>query len=336
MIVLLALGAALAEDLHVVRAGEDVAAIAASYGLSEAALRLPNGLQAGEAPAVGTVLRIPAADATRVDALVLALAGAGRAEIPGSGRASLYQGQSIPTGSRVCTEAESYTTLRLAAVDTAGQHDEITLLGGTCITLDASTVRSGRRNSVLSVLRGSVAVRENGVSPGSVSVRGGTAVTSGAEGGFRVTMEEKGSARTEALYKPVAVAGAGEERAVPAGFGVRVEAGLAPGELVALLPPGTPTRPLDGTALRRPDFEWQPVPYALLYRVEISTTADFSDLVLVMPVDAARWLPERLALPSTADGWYWRVASVDRTGFVGVPSVAFGVLLPAGLTPAAP
>lgn len=317
-----------AAELYAVRAGESLARIAAATGVSEDDLRAANGIAAGAEPLVGDILTVPGSGAVDGGSVVLSLSGVARVRAQdGSVRAAAVA-QTLSLGDTLCTERESYATVRLAARDDNFQHDEITLLAGTCVTIDASAVRAGRRSSVVSVQAGSIAVREAPAGSGTVSVRGGSGVISGDGGGFRVTVEPLGSARTEALYRGVAVIGAGAQLDLQAGYGSRVEVGKPPSAPVKLPPFGEPLTPVDGAMLRRPDFAWTPAPEALSYRVEISATEDFTDLVLVDEVPGRQWLPERLFLPYQVEGWWWRVSGIDRSGYVGIPSPASTLGIP--------
>lgn len=314
-------GDARADDLHVLRAGEGIADVATLFGLTEAELRAANQLGPAVTPPPGTVLRVPGKDVVPSQAVVLSLAGTGTVRLPSGDSQPLRVALALPVGSTVCTDETSYTTLRLAAGD-SHDHDELTLLGGTCLTVDSASARGGLRSTVVSVDRGGVSVRDAGDTPGTVSVLSGDAVTSGEGGGFRVTREPEGSARTEALAHPVAVIGAGQQLDLGAGYGSRVEPGQAPSAPVALLAAPALQAPADDAALRRPDFGWADVRSALAFRVELSSTEDFSALLYMDRAGALTWAPDVLFLPLLPTGWWWRISSIDRTGFVGPPSEA--------------
>lgn len=331
MIALLA-ALALAADHHVVRPGETVEAVAARRKLDPATLRALNGLGAAAQPASGTVLLLPGPAHDSAAGVVIAMSGAVTATLPGAPPESPALMARLPTGTLVCTGPGGFATLRLATADRTRDHDELTLLGGTCLTLDAAWSDPDDHASVVSVRTGSVAVRANLGGEGAVTVRTDAGVSTSETGGFRVTVEAD-AARTEALDGEVAVVGAGGEVAVPAGFGARVRRGEAPSAPTRLLPAGTPERPTDGEALRRPDFAWSAVDRALGYRVEIATTPDFADIVYSEDVGGSPWRPDTLFLPFAGPGLWWRVASFDRTGFLGVPSDARRLTLPAGVGP---
>ncbi|MDP2316116.1 MAG: LysM peptidoglycan-binding domain-containing protein [Pseudomonadota bacterium] len=330
MMILFYAGLAHALDHHVVREGETLARVAADEGVPVAALRALNRIPAREEAPVGTVLLLPGEDGNATAAVVLTVMGPSTATLPGERAVPLAQTHALPAGTLVCTEASSYATLRLATSTKTRGHDEITLLGGTCLTLDSSWSRDTDHASLVSMRRGSVSVRAATDGGGAVTVRTDAGVSTSESGGFRVTVEE-GASRTEAIDGPVAVMGAGEEVELPTGYATRVRKGEAPLAALRLLAPGVPVRPSERDPLRRPDFEWTPVDRALGYRLEISRTEDFSDIVMAESVGAPPWLPETLFLPFNGTGLWWRVASFDRTGFLGPPSEPRRIALPAGM-----
>ena len=65
----------------------------------------------------------------------------------------------------------------------------------------------------------------------------------------------------------------------------------------------------------------------------LSATPDFRDVVYMQEVAETRWRPEMLMLPVRLPGLWWQVASVDRTGFVGVPSPGRSLVIPSGVGP---
>lgn len=273
------------------------------------------------------LLSMGAAADTADTALVLSLSGSGRL-LSGGSTTPLHAGDSVPPGATVCTDAGSYATLRLA-IDSRGAHDEVTLLAATCLAIRAG-VHLDHRTATLSVQSGAVSVRAAPDAGGSVTVETASGVTSGEGGGFRVTVEA-GAARTEALYAPVSLEGAGSQRTMEAGFGSRTQTGEAPGDPVPLLLPGTPALPEDGAALTRPDFTWTPVERALGYRVEIASSADFARLLMVEEAAASPWKPDMLYLPYRVPGLWWRISSFDRTGFVGLPSEPRRLAIPSSM-----
>jgi hypothetical protein len=89
--------------------------------------------------------------------------------------------------------------------------------------------------------------------------------------------------------------------------------------------------PDDGAALRRPWFAWTPRDEAFGYRFEVAVGPDFADLVYQDDVPDPSYRPSILMLPWPDDGdLFWRIASFDRFGFLGVPSAPRRMSLPTG------
>lgn len=324
-------------DHRVVREGDTVESVAAGLGDPALAGRIReiNGLAAGAQPEVGRLLMLPELPGEHLDQQAALLAFRGALDITVRGRPATPEvGLSLPLGSTVCTKSDGYATVRLAVSHRGGIHDDLSLFPGTCLTVDGTSSRPGARSSLVRVDTGSVSVRSVGeaAEPGSVTVVTPSGTTSGDRGGFRVTIEPE-AMRTEALYARATVFGAMKMLELQPGQGSRTPSGSAPGAPVALLAPGTPTAPEDGAVLRRPDFAWVPVDRALGYRLEVAVAPDFSDVVRLEDVQGTEWLPDRLFLPFRVPGLWWRVASIDRTGFVGVPSEARSLAVPEGLGP---
>lgn len=318
-------------EVHVVRAGDTVESIAAGLGDASLAdtIRADNGLAPGAQPRPGDVLALPDTGAIAQPGQVLSLTGTGTLTPPGGTPVPLVEGAFLIVGTRVCTAEASYAAVRLAAVPDCTDEDDVTLLPGTCLVLDSNTSRPDRRRSVVSVESGSVSVRSN-AGEGQVAVRTATGLTTGDDGGFRVAVEEA-STRTEAVFGDVAVIGSGQEKEVPSGFGVRTPEGQAPGELVELLPPGTPTAPAPDARLLIPDFAWTPVPRALGYRIELATDAQSVRLIRRTEVGQPAWTPTQLFLPYDVEVLYWRIVPFDRLGFEGIPSTPRPVRFPSGV-----
>ncbi|MFK7928038.1 MAG: LysM peptidoglycan-binding domain-containing protein [Myxococcota bacterium] len=332
MIALLALMlSASAAEQHVVRKGETIESIASSVGKPGAAaeLRSLNGLADDAQPTAGTVINLPDLGGLQQPGQVLALVGTGTVTPPGGNRGNLAEGTFLMVGTRVCTGEDSFATIRLTSVPNCADEDDVTLLPKTCLTLEANHARADKRSSVVSLTSGSLAVRKSAAG-GNVAVRTASGLTTGADGGFRVAVEDA-STRSEAVSGAVAVLAEGAEKEVPQGFGVRTPKGEAPGELVELLPPGTPVAPEADAQLIVPDFGWTPVERALGYRVELASDDEFTRLVRRTEVGRNVWLPTQLFLPYDSPVLYWRVVSFDRLGFEGIPSEARAVRFPRGI-----
>ncbi|MCO4743692.1 MAG: LysM peptidoglycan-binding domain-containing protein [Proteobacteria bacterium] len=320
MMVLTLLSLAFANDFRVVGEGDTVESIAEPMADVDAAMiRALNKLEDGEQPIIGMLLQLPELDEhAHQTGYVIALTGTGTLTEPSAAASPLALGAELPAGSTVCTGTGSFATIRLAADGATGGHDDVSLLDDTCVSIRGLSTRPTSRSTTLDLGQGSLSVRA-AESLGRMNIVTRDGITTGELGGFRVTLEEEAS-RTEALYAPVAILGAQTEREVPAGFGGRVSKGEKPTELTPLLPPGKPIRPANGSPLRRHDFAWTAVDRALGFRIEFSTAPDFSELVVVEEIGAVSWKPDFLALPQPARAWWWRISSIDRLGYVGIPS----------------
>lgn len=331
------LGSAQATDHEVIREGDTVESIAEALGAGDRVdeIRSINRLQPGEQPSVGTVLVLPVLAGDHVDhqAAVLSHRGSVVARIRGRDRPASV-GMILPLGATVCTGEDGYATLRLAVAASGGEHDDLSLFPSTCLTVDGTSSRKGERSSLVQVETGSVSVRNavGGDGPGTVTVITPSGITSGDQGGFRVTIEQA-AARTEALDAPASVFGAEHEVRLPAGHGSRVKTGERPSDPVKLLAPGTPTAPDSGAPLLVPEFTWVGVDGALGYRVELAAAPDFSDTLRIEDVPSASWVPDRLFLPYRVPGIWWRVSSIDRVGFVGAPSQVRELTIPEAIGP---
>jgi len=328
-----------AQDLHAVQSGDTVESIAEDLGepsLAEA-IRRDNGLARGEQPAVGTLLAVPLTDeAVAQEAFVLTLRG--KATVAGVARPPqpVERFSPVRVGETLCTGPDSYATLRVATqCTTDGQRtDDLTLSPDTCVQVLGAVSDGARRTTAVRVRGGSLQVQSNTEGEGHVTVQAGDGQTTGARGGYRVTVEEQ-AMRTEALYAAVAVQGSGAQVDLGAGQGSRVREGEAPSPPIDLLAPGTPVKPGDGEALRRAAFTWTVAPDAFGYRFEVATGADFVDLVFQDDVPDTDYRPSLLLLPWPDGGvLYWRLASFDRFGFLGIPSEPRSMRLPtAAATP---
>jgi len=335
MMLVLLLSVTLAGDKAVLRTGDTVESLAGGDASLASRIRALNGLAPGEQPQVGSLIDLPdVASGHPMEAAALNVYRGASAALPGGLTVDLAPGMALPAGTRVCTTDEGYATLRLALAESGRHHDDITLLPGTCLTIHSTSSRASGRRSVVQLEAGSVTVPrpEAGTTAGEITVATESGITTADRGGFRVHVESD-AARTEALYNGLSVFGAGEEQRLEAGQGSRVFTGQAPSEPVDLLPSGRPTDPTDGATLRRPDFAWARVDTALGYQVELARSEDFREMLVARSVDRPAWEPARLLLPGDVEGIWWRVSTIDRHGFIGVPSAPRVLELPAGVSP---
>ncbi|MCA9489883.1 MAG: hypothetical protein KC621_08165 [Myxococcales bacterium] len=319
---------ALAAEHRVVHPGDTVASLAASLGDAslEAAIRANNGLGSGEEPVPGTIVVFPDGGGSDPQRAVLT-ASSGRVFVtaPGGGPERAAVGQVLAEGSRVCTDPGAYAVVKLATSPATGLHDDLQLGASTCATV-ASIVGLGEDRSSHVVLdQGDVSLRSVDAA-GAVAIETRDGVTLGDHGGFRVALEPTAS-RSEAVSGAISLFGAGEKVAVGIGQGARVSAGSAPTAPSDLPQAGAPIAPDDGSPLLRPSFRWQAVDAAAGYRVEVSTADDFSEMVLVEPVEQPSFTPRLLMLPDAPSVW-WRVVTVDRLGFASPASDARRLVLP--------
>lgn len=326
---MLLLALAQGSDIVVVRVGQTVESIAADLGdpALAAAIRGENGLRGGAQPVAGAALRLPpVAGRISSDAVVINISGSGTITHADGTEWPMVIPATIPAGATACTEDDVYATLRLAADPETGEHDDANMAPGTCVRIDAATTDADSRTTTLTVLSGRVEIRTS-TGTSTVNVLTEAGATSGP-GGFRVSVEDDGAARTEALSRPVAVIGAGEEVDVGAGQGSRTRVGEAPSAPIDLLGPGALQRPGDGAPLLVHDFSWTPVEGALGYAIEISGAPDFSDIVYRDETPGSPYLPASLFLPNKLRGLWWRVTSFDYAGFEGVPSAPRRMVAP--------
>ncbi|MCB9674118.1 MAG: hypothetical protein H6737_03325 [Alphaproteobacteria bacterium] len=328
--------AAFAADVRPVRAGDTIESLAAALGDPALAptLRELNGLAPGEQPPIGTLIEVPPPDGPHGEqkAFLVALRGGATVTPPGGKPRAVGTFEALEAGSTVCTGDPGFATLRLASTcnDDGSLTDDVLLSGSTCVTVDSAFSTATARSTVLRVTKGSVRVQVSEAG-GHVTVVTPSGVTTGAAGGYRVTVETE-AARTEALYADVAVQGAGKEVALAAGQGSRVKTGEVPSDPVDLLVTGALRKPPDATPLVRPSFGWDTVDGALGYRIEIALDEAFGDVAYAEDVPDARYDTRILMLPyDRGDRAWWRVAAFDRFGFLGVPSQARTIRLPGDL-----
>ncbi len=278
-------------------------------------------------PADATSQALTADDIAFSDAAVLiGLTGTGYVSVAGQEPLPLDRCATMPLGATICTGDDSFATLRLSPTPDEPGAEDVVLLPGTCVNIEEATVD----RTLVAIQSGGVTVAAGKQGGGSLAVRTGDGTTEGSDGGFRVTLEDAAT-RTEAVTGAVVITGEGGSMDVGAGQGSRVRAGEAPEEPVDLLLAEALLTPDANAPLRRPDFTWEPVPFSAGYRVELSASPYFTDIVEAIDVPEARWEPDLLFVPTRIPGLWWRIAAYDRFGFLGVPSEGRPLRLPGGV-----
>lgn len=334
MITLLLLGSALAEEIHPVRAGETVESIAAARGAPADVpeIRALNGLEPNEQPAAGVLLKLPPPPGFSADQQAFLVALNGTATFTEAGASARPATTFVPIadGTTVCTGSDGIATLRLASTcnDDGSTSDDLVLNPDTCLSVQASFSSQQGRSTVVQVTQGAVSVATRDGSDGHVTIVTPSGITTGAGGGYRVTVEEQ-AARTEAIGAPVAVAAQGTEVALDKGQGSRTRTGEAPGPAVDLLPPAEPLLPEPGAMLSRLRFTWKPAPDAFAYRFELATAPAFTEVLYIEDTGDPAYRPGLMLLPTDVRRpLYWRVSVFDRLGFQGMPSDPRAFTLP--------
>lgn len=337
MILWTLIGAAEAAELRAVRAGDTVESIAESLGDASlaGAIRGLNDLGAGEQPLIGHLLTLPSPTVPQVEqqSFLVSVVGQVTVQYPSATDPSPARPfSSLPTGSTVCTGDRSNASLRLASsCEGRGlESDDVALFEETCVEVRSVVASDLGRSTVLRVLSGSIAVADGtSSSPSRVTVQAGSGVATGS-GGFRIHLEPNASLRAEALTQQLAVIGAGAETVLDAGQGVRVPQDSPPGEVVDLLGAGPLIQPGPGAPLWRPVFRWEPEPQAFGYLFTIAGDQLSTKVLYQEPLVEPAHIPKQLLL-TTRDqaGLWWRVASFDHLGFLGIPTPArpFGLPL---------
>lgn len=313
-----------AEGVHVVRAGETVAQVAASLGLVGSAGEIARLNEVGvtEPLVPGTVLKLPAGldpEGGCQPSFVFAAHGTGRVHLPGGGSRALVPRLMLPEESRVCTDEDSTATLRLALGVADDGWNDVLLMPSTCVTVRSSYLVQGQRRSFVSLASGALTVAGPATGDSEVAVQTDAGIAVGA-GGFRVRRGEA-LTLTEAVEREVATLAQGQTVDLDVGFGNRTADGLAPGEPVPLLPPALATAPAEGAPVVSLDLRWSGPEVAVGYFVTVALDRSFLEVVHRKYVQAAeRYAPRMMTLPATREALWWRVTAVDRVGLEGLPS----------------
>lgn len=324
------------ERLHPVHEGDTIEGLAAELGDPglAAEIRSLNGLQATQQPKVGALLRVPDPNVVgEQEAFLISKTGEVTVKEGRAKARSLPTFTPIARGALICTDEEATATVRLASTcnEDGSASDDITMQPASCMMVTSATSSERGRATVVKVTEGSIAVLAQEDARGHVTVLTPSGMTSGPMGGYRVTLEED-AARTETLAGTATVAGSGAEVALEQGQGSRVKKGEAPSPPIDLLRTQDLLSPEDGATLLRPDFEWATVRGALGYRFEMGGGAAFQEVLYQEDVPETTHAPLTLMLPyNQLDAVYWRVASFDRFGFLGVPSEPRKLVFPSAL-----
>lgn len=204
----------------------------------------------------------------------------------------------------------------------------LALVDGSSVRLGAGTSvqvgpvhrdAEGRRHVELDLERGELSLEVTRRGAGSTFDIMTRSAVAGVRGtAFRIVADEQDRTRLETSTGLVELAAAGASVDVGAAEGSRVAAGSPPEAPRSLLAGPRVLAPLMGTAASDTRLTWQADRGARSYRVELSRDADFV-------ADYSRFDVPRSELvvgsANLASGkWFWRVASVDSDGFVGLPS----------------
>ena len=141
--VVLATNPALADEHRVVRSGDTLESMAEEHGFEDRLqeVREASGIAPGEQPVVGSILVIPG-EAPLKAARVLRVSGRATVTEPGLEPVDAAENMGVAPGGVVCTLGGSYLTIRLASDDECVQHDDLTLLPETCMTVHGRTPRT--------------------------------------------------------------------------------------------------------------------------------------------------------------------------------------------------
>jgi len=264
----------------------------------------------------GSQLNIPVANLRQGDPFaqaVLVFGEVQRLDKSGQPVGKLASGDVLKMGDTIQTSPRSTLTIRFADDSRmlVTEKSKVTLsslvnYGKTGMTDTKVQVHSGATDSQVSPQKGPVARYEISTQAINLAVRGT---------GFRIHVDEaSGATRTEVAEGLVAGEAKGSAAMIAAGFGVIAEEGEPLGEPVKLL--SAPALGASPALLERmpPRFEWNNLPGALGYRLQLLATAQSNDVLISDEVSQntkAQW-------DDLPDGDYvLRVRGVDGTGLEG-------------------
>jgi hypothetical protein len=340
--------------VRVLTEGETVETVARSLNAGHRVdeIRALNGLAPGQEPPPGTVIDLPT-DLPGGDcqpSYVRTLTGTGKLWEPRSGQyLPLTERQALEVESKVCTDADSFATLRLSVDMVTGSYDEVLLLPNSCVWVRGAWGGGSNHTSLVQLTVVSLSVAPS-LAGGDVLILTEAGVTVGEGGGFRVAVEEAAT-RTEAVSREVLTLAQGVQVALPSGYGGRTKVGQAPGPAMLLPPPPEILlRPDDGGVLQRLDFGWSQVSVGVGYNIEFALDARFESVVFRTGTLVAQFpdpTPQsitgeepvtHLSLPvRRGQQFWWRVTTIDRLDFEGPPSAARALRFPGPMmAPASP
>ncbi|MEN0060849.1 MAG: hypothetical protein AAGA48_01805 [Myxococcota bacterium] len=338
MIVWLTMELAAASSLWPVEVGQTIEGIAVELGDPQLAsvIRGLNGLPPGAQPRIGRLLKLPdQASTSEQDAFLELTVGEVTVTTQGGRPQAAQRLVALPTGAQVCTGANSYALLHVATTcaEDGPVGDGVVLWSDTCITLRAVGATRAGRATVVEVDQGSLVVADPKEVTGRVTVVAGAGMATGT-GGFRVHLESDDALRAESLTSRLALLGDDQQLDLEAGKGARVQADGQLSATVDLLKPGGLVRPDVGEPLRRVQFRWTPNAEAFGYRVTLSGDAAGNGILHARALTTPVYAPELLLLPvAPGEPVWWRVAALDRLGFLGIPTPTRPFGLPWGGTP---
>ncbi|MBE2251783.1 MAG: FecR domain-containing protein [Myxococcus sp.] len=188
-----------------------------------------------------------------------------------------------------------------------------------------SLAAGGDRQVKIDVITGGIVADVRKATQGSrfeASTRVAVASVRGTQ--FRFENEEGGGARLETLEGVVAIAPANDPNAkpveVPAGKGTTMSVDGKTAEPTALPQPPQVVGPLKGALGADARLEWQPVPEASSYLVEVARDADF---VVDLTDTTVQTTTVSWPTPLAKGKWFWRVTGIDAKGFSGASSKVY-------------
>ena len=260
----------------------------------------------------GTRLRMPLAwtKSSPGSARITAVVGLVKISTPGQQALPATLASIVHAGDVVETDADASAVLEFAD----GTH--VTLLAQSILFLEKLLdYRNGMTAVWIDLRKGRTEsdVPSTDQSKSRYHIKTPAGVTSVRGTQLRVGVPEPALSRTEVLTGAVAVANAGREVAVEAGYGIVVRAGEPPQAPVVLLA-APDLSALPASVAHAPiEVEFAPIPGAVNYRVQLAAGAQFDRIVL----DVLSKAP-KVTFPVLPDGRYvMRARGIDGLGLEG-------------------